>query len=670
MKTHTARHSISTAGDAATERQHGSSGTVATQLHLSQRMSAQRQSVASAFGTVAQLADPSEEELQMKSLQRLVPEAEIPLQGRLATAQLQGGLEEKEPLQPKSTPNHTGMPDALKAGIESLSGMDLSSVRVHANSDKPAQLNALAYAQGNDIHLGPGQEKHLPHEAWHVVQQRQGRVAETARVAGTKVNDDAGLEQEADAMGGQAVLQGAGLVEEEDAPARAEAPAQRAAAGDVAQRIRFVDAPPRGEGDKRYLAPPFQLATVQFAGTYDIQRYAAEIIDYARRCKDAGTIPVVELRQYDAALKVGVTDYLTKAREQLRPLFTHDDFDVTCTILRDETATPEAIEQEESDAIMGTMREFAEWLAAVKDTSVERLTGQRAERKNALDQPAGQMLAGRMMIPLEEAIAFANRPPTELQEIYNGAGSQRYSLHHRALAKVMIMNADKRLTPSRTHKRMRRNSLVRPDTVTLTNLVTGTEQLTLGSTLAACNAAFQKQATQVLLIIETRGEDGARRAATQIEALQRSGYVVEFIEKIRGAKGVQQSGVALGEPEPVPERIKIRVRKAQVSDADALVKGDPALNQWEATDKTKDRFEQLTSQYTYSAWYAQFVAGDKEEFDHWSAYFPHYQDELCGRYPHFVVHIHDMDPGCFRNTYPHHQKLYEKQRLQDQQRTG
>jgi hypothetical protein len=71
------------------------------------------------------------------------------------------------------------MPDHLKAGIESLSGMDLSDVRVHLNSEKPAQLNALAYAQGNDIHLGPGQERHLPHEVWHVIQQRQGRVQAT-----------------------------------------------------------------------------------------------------------------------------------------------------------------------------------------------------------------------------------------------------------------------------------------------------------------------------------------------------------------------------------------------------------------------------------------------------------------------------------------------------------
>lgn len=100
--------------------------------------------------------------------------------------------------------NRTGMPDSLKAGIESLSGVDLSDVQVHTNSDKPAQLNALAYAQGNDIHLAPGQERHLPHEAWHVVQQRQGRVRPTTQLAGVGVNDDAALEAEADEMGHRA----------------------------------------------------------------------------------------------------------------------------------------------------------------------------------------------------------------------------------------------------------------------------------------------------------------------------------------------------------------------------------------------------------------------------------------------------------------------------------
>ena len=98
--------------------------------------------------------------------------------------------------------NHTGLPDNLKSGIENLSGFSMDDVKVHRNSNKPAQLHAHAYAQGTDIHLAAGQEKHLPHEAWHVVQQKQGRVKPTLQMkGGATVNDDKGLESEADEYG-------------------------------------------------------------------------------------------------------------------------------------------------------------------------------------------------------------------------------------------------------------------------------------------------------------------------------------------------------------------------------------------------------------------------------------------------------------------------------------
>lgn len=104
-------------------------------------------------------------------------------------------------------PNNTGMPDNLKSGIESLSGFSMDDVRVHYNSSKPATVQALAYTQGTDIHVAPGQEKHLPHEAWHVAQQMAGRVSPTTNINGMPVNDNAGLEHEADVMGEKAVGQ-------------------------------------------------------------------------------------------------------------------------------------------------------------------------------------------------------------------------------------------------------------------------------------------------------------------------------------------------------------------------------------------------------------------------------------------------------------------------------
>jgi hypothetical protein len=102
--------------------------------------------------------------------------------------------------------NNTGLPDNLKSGIENLSGYSMDDVKVHYNSDKPTQLQALAYAQGTDIHVAPGQEQYLPHEAWHVAQQKQGRVKPTLQMkANVSINDDTQLEHEADVMGMKAL---------------------------------------------------------------------------------------------------------------------------------------------------------------------------------------------------------------------------------------------------------------------------------------------------------------------------------------------------------------------------------------------------------------------------------------------------------------------------------
>ena len=104
-----------------------------------------------------------------------------------------------------STTHETGLPRPLKSGVENLSGHSMDDVRVHYNSSNPAQMKAHAYAQGTEIHVAPGQEQHLPHEAWHVAQQKQGRVNATTQFKGVNINDDKGLEAEADTLGALAV---------------------------------------------------------------------------------------------------------------------------------------------------------------------------------------------------------------------------------------------------------------------------------------------------------------------------------------------------------------------------------------------------------------------------------------------------------------------------------
>ncbi len=101
--------------------------------------------------------------------------------------------------------NKTGLPNNLKSGMENLSGINLDSVKVHYNSSKPASVQAHAFAQGSDIHLALGQEKHLPHELGHVVQQAKGQVKPTTTVGGVAVNDSPKLESEATKMGSKAL---------------------------------------------------------------------------------------------------------------------------------------------------------------------------------------------------------------------------------------------------------------------------------------------------------------------------------------------------------------------------------------------------------------------------------------------------------------------------------
>jgi hypothetical protein len=171
--------------------------------------------------TVSQQAALEDEEPmqgKFETAQQMSLEDEEPMQGKFDAA-VQRQLDEEVPLQGKFEPaavnqrqadaapaNNTGMPDQLKTGIESLSGYAMDDVKVHYNSAKPAQMQAHAYAQGTDIHIAPGQEQHLPHEAWHVVQQKQGRVKATTQLKGEAINDDPGLEHEADVMGAKALV--------------------------------------------------------------------------------------------------------------------------------------------------------------------------------------------------------------------------------------------------------------------------------------------------------------------------------------------------------------------------------------------------------------------------------------------------------------------------------
>ena len=145
-----------------------------------------------------------------EKIKEVVP---LPIQKKILSQNQKYPLKQKEDVTQffkRNSPNifenkDTGLSDQIKMGIENLSGYSLDDVKVHYNSDKPAQLQALAYTQGTDIYVASGQEKYLPHEAWHVVQQKQGRVYPTIQSNGMNINQDNVLEYEADIMGEKAL---------------------------------------------------------------------------------------------------------------------------------------------------------------------------------------------------------------------------------------------------------------------------------------------------------------------------------------------------------------------------------------------------------------------------------------------------------------------------------
>ena len=108
--------------------------------------------------------------------------------------------------------NKTGIPDEVKARMESAFNTDFSGVRVHPDSPDAPSVGAVAYTQGSDIHFAPGRfspntsagQRLLGHELAHVQQQSQGRVPPTTEVNGLPVNDNPALEEEADRLGSKA----------------------------------------------------------------------------------------------------------------------------------------------------------------------------------------------------------------------------------------------------------------------------------------------------------------------------------------------------------------------------------------------------------------------------------------------------------------------------------
>jgi hypothetical protein len=78
-----------------------------------------------------------------------------------------------------SSNKNNGSPNHVK--IDHYGNIDKSvmvgingKIQSDPNAHTTLKASAQAYASGTSVHVGSGQEKHLGHEATHVVQQRGG----------------------------------------------------------------------------------------------------------------------------------------------------------------------------------------------------------------------------------------------------------------------------------------------------------------------------------------------------------------------------------------------------------------------------------------------------------------------------------------------------------------
>ena len=137
------------------------------------------------------------------------------------------------------------LPAPVRARMGQSLGHDLAGVRVFEGPEA-SRAGAQAFARGDEIHFAPGQYdpgsrsglELIGHELAHVTQQAQGRVGATTMLGkGLAVNDDPGLEREADLRGAAAA---AHALEAAPAPAAPAALAPLAAAAPVVQG-KFLD---------------------------------------------------------------------------------------------------------------------------------------------------------------------------------------------------------------------------------------------------------------------------------------------------------------------------------------------------------------------------------------------------------------------------------------------
>ncbi len=494
------------------------------------------------------------------------------------------------PIQAKEaeTANKTGLPDRLKTGIENLSGYSMDDVKVHYNSDKPSQLQAHAYAQGTDIHVAPGQEKHLPHEAWHMVQQKQGRVKSPLHRKGKEnINDDEGLEKEADVMGQRAFTLPNSVKSNSLLGSDSGEYIKRNRATHPKNAIPLQLKPnskSTEHDDVKSFADPFQILATQFDAKYDIYIFQDEIKKYNETQKKLNKYPVFEFRMYDGVNPAKVDVYMEQAKKFISEVVGDMDFSLTYSWLRDETKDTNENEANISTQIyteyIGKLQSFINNSKNERLLIYDKVVSFMTETYGEIDvvtlvseifniesklKTIKAETFGKIMLPIPEAISMLTSTNEDLYNAIVNFGS----IHEKLVAfLVLVGKANEwkdeyssftelsKETIDETKKgRGRSNSQNKPEEVAFANLVWGNEEQNAQLVHDVVEKAFKKGATVVHVIVEYEGmEKGETRYERTKKKLEEHWYDIVKEKEIapyepsESQPAAQQSGIELQEP--------------------------------------------------------------------------------------------------------------------------
>lgn len=96
----------------------------------------------------------------------------------------------------------TEIPVQLKTRTEDSTRVPFNYVRANYNSDKPAKLDTLAYTNGNQVGISPGQKRYSAYDLRNAMQQKLNAVRASVRYEGNEaINTDVELERQSDVSG-------------------------------------------------------------------------------------------------------------------------------------------------------------------------------------------------------------------------------------------------------------------------------------------------------------------------------------------------------------------------------------------------------------------------------------------------------------------------------------